>query len=58
MFPTGTDDDRGGMNLIALDKDGAHIGMTSRAGSSYIVQRSDMQTYQEFERQVIEIAGR
>ena len=48
----------GGMNLIALDKDGEHIGMSSRAGGSYIYQTEDMDSYQECEREVITIPAR
>ena len=48
----------GGMNLIALDRDGNHIGMQSRAGGNYIFQTEDMETFQECERQVVEIAER
>ena len=48
----------GGMNLIALDKDGEHIGMTSRPGSRYIVQHADMAEHQELERDVVTIPER
>jgi len=48
----------GGMNLIALDRDGEHIGMSSRAGGSYIYQTEDMDTFQEREREVVEIPAR
>ncbi len=43
----------GGMNLIALDKDGEHIGLSSRAGGSYIFQTEDMDFFQEREREVV-----
>ena len=46
------------MNLIALDREGKHIGMSSRAGGSYIYQTEDMDTYQECEREVVEIPAR
>ena len=45
----------GGMNLIALDRAGNHIGMASRAGGSYIYQTGDMHAYAECEREVVEI---
>ena len=48
----------GGMNLIALDKDGAHIGMTTQAGRTYIYQDADMDCHEEVERQLLEIPGR
>ena len=32
----------GGMNLIALDREGGHIGMSTRADQTYIYQRADM----------------
>lgn len=48
----------GGMNLIALDKDGGHIGLSSRAGGSYIYQTEDMDRYKECEREVVEIPMR
>lgn len=47
-----------GMNLIALDSDGNHAGMSTRAGTTYLMQRSDMTSYAELERQVVEIPGR
>lgn len=47
----------GGMNLIALDKDGKHIGMGSRAGA-YIFQQADMSACQEAERELVTIPGR
>lgn len=48
----------GGMNLIALDKDGGRIGLASRAGGSYIYQTGDMDSYQECEREVVTIPMR
>ncbi len=48
----------GGMNLIALDRAGHHIGMASRAGGSYIFQRADMDACQVCEREVVPIAER
>ena len=48
----------GGMNLIALDKDGAHIGMTTQPGRTYIVQHADMDHHEEIEREVLTVPGR
>ena len=48
----------GGMNLIALDKDGKHIGMSSRPGGSYIFQLADMTACQEIERELVTIPAR
>ncbi|MDE2747945.1 MAG: N(4)-(beta-N-acetylglucosaminyl)-L-asparaginase [Chloroflexota bacterium] len=48
----------GGMNLIALDSAGEHVGLTSRAGGSYIVQHVDMETHQMLEREVVAIPAR
>ena len=48
----------GGMNLIALDKNGERIGMSSRAGGSYIYQTEDMDRYEECEREVVTIPMR
>ena len=48
----------GGMNLIALNRNGEHIGMSSRAGESYIYQTEAMDAYQERARQVVEIPAR
>ena len=48
----------GGMNLIALERDGAHIGMSSDAGRTYLYQRADMAEHAEVEREVVEIPGR
>ena len=48
----------GGMNLIALDAAGAHIGLSSRAGGTYIIQSADMPRYQSCEREFVEIPAR
>ena len=48
----------GGMNLIALDRNGGHVGMSSRPGSGYIYQSADMDSYQECEREVVTIQER
>ena len=48
----------GGMNLIALDREGKHAGMSTRPGATYLMQRADMERHVELERQVVEIAGR
>ncbi len=48
----------GGMNLIALDATGAHIGMSTRTGNNYIAQHVDMDRYQTFSRQVIDVPAR
>ncbi len=48
----------GGMNLIALDSEGGHIGLSSGAGGSYIVQHADMRTHEEVEREVVTIPAR
>ena len=42
------------MNLIAMDKDGNHTGYSSTPGRTYIYQTSDMPTYSEVERVVVE----
>ena len=47
-----------GMNLIALDRRGAHIGLSSRPGGSYIFLRDDMASYQERDREVVTIPER
>ena len=36
------DDYASGMNLIALDAHGAHVGFSNRRGTSYLFQRADM----------------
>ena len=48
----------GGMNLIALDKDGERIGLSSRAGGAYIFQTDDMVSFQERQREVVTIPMR
>lgn len=48
----------GGMNLIALDAAGKHVGMTTRAGSTYIYQHADMDAHREKEREYVEIPAR
>ena len=48
----------GGMNLIALDRAGNHIGMSSEAGRTYIYQCADMAVYESVEREVVEIPAR
>jgi len=48
----------GGMNLIALDRNGEHVGISSRAGAGYIYQTADMNSYEECEREVVRIPGR
>ncbi len=48
----------GGMNLIALDRAGNHVGMTTRAGSTYIYQHPDMDQHGEIERRLVEIPAR
>ncbi len=48
----------GGMNLIALDRDGAHIGMSSETGRTYIYQQADMMEHEEVEREIVEIPAR
>ncbi len=48
----------GGMNLIALDKAGNHVGMSSSAGSSYIYQHADMDAHRVQEREFVAIPAR
>ena len=48
----------GGMNLIALDKDGNHAGMTTRAGAAYIFQHAEMDRHEEVERTLVHIPAR
>ena len=48
----------GGMNLIALDRDGNHAGMTTRAGATYIYQHAAMDKHREIERHLVEIPAR
>ena len=39
----------GGMNLVALSRDGEHAGFASEAGRTYIFQRGDMAAHEEVE---------
>ena len=48
----------GGMNLIALDKDGNHAAATSMTGKTYIYQTADMDVYEEKARSFVEIPTR
>lgn len=48
----------GRMNLIALDKNGEHVGMTSQGGRTYIYQTADMATHEELPRTVVTIPER
>ena len=48
----------GGMNLIALDKDGGHIGLASEPGKTYLFQEADMDAHVELAREVVAIPGR
>jgi len=48
----------GGMNLIALDKNGEHVGMTSMTGRSYVYQTGDMNAFKNIPRTHVEIQGR
>ena len=48
----------GGMNLIALDREGNHAGLSARPGATYLMQRADMERHVELEREVVEIPGR
>ena len=48
----------GGMNLVALDKDGNHAAMTSMTNRTYIFQTADMDQYEEKDRTFVEIPGR
>ena len=48
----------GGLNLIALDNSGEHIGLSSDAARTYIYQRADMAKHVEVEREVVEIPAR
>lgn len=46
------------MNLIALDKDGEHVGMSSSAGRTYIYQTGDMDNHESVPRTVVDIPSR
>ena len=48
----------GGMNLVALDKDGNYIGMTTEPGRTYVIQHADMDQHIELEREVVNVPGR
>ena len=48
----------GGMNLVALDKNGNHASMTSMSGRTYIFQTADMENYEEKPRTFVEIPTR
>ncbi len=48
----------GGMNLIALDNNGDHIGMTTQPGRTYVYQHADMDQHQELEREIVTVPGR
>ncbi len=48
----------GGMNLIALDRHGEHIGLSSDAGRKYIVQTGDMAQHAERQRGLVELPRR
>lgn len=46
------------MNFIALDKAGSHLGMSSRAGATYIYQDADMREHREIEREFVALPAR
>ncbi|MCY4537163.1 MAG: N(4)-(beta-N-acetylglucosaminyl)-L-asparaginase [Chloroflexi bacterium] len=48
----------GGMNLITLDRAGNHVGLTTRAGSTYVYQHGKMDAFREKEREFVEIPAR
>jgi len=48
----------GRMNLIAMDMDGNHIGMSSSPNRSYVVQTADMDNHVSIPRTVVEIPAR
>ena len=48
----------GGMNLIALDKNGEHVGMTSMKDRTYVYQTGDMDEYVDVPRTYVPIEGR
>lgn len=48
----------GGMNLIALDRDGKHIGLSSDPDRTYIYQHADMAEHQVVAREVVKIPSR
>ncbi len=48
----------GDMNLIALDRHGAHIGLSSEVGRKYIYQTGDMLQHAEMERGLVDLPRR
>ncbi len=48
----------GHMSLIALDKDGAHIGLSSDTGRTYLYQTADMPQHTAVERGLVELPRR
>lgn len=48
----------GGMNLIALDRNGENVGLASDEGRTYIFQHADMVEHQVVARDVVEIPAR
>ncbi len=48
----------GGMNLIALDRNGEHVGLSSDPERTYIVQSADMAEHEVVQREVVEIPAR
>ena len=48
----------GGMNLIALNREGEHVGFASEAGRTYVLQRADMAAHEEVECEAVEIPTR
>ena len=48
----------GGMNLIALERNGDHVGLSSDRERTYIYQHADMDTYEEVEREVVPLPAR
>ena len=48
----------GSMSLIALDRNGEHIGMTTTADAAYIWQTADMNQHQSAERKLVELPRR
>lgn len=48
----------GRMNLIAMDKNGEHVGMSSSAGREYVYQTADMDAHKFLPRTVIDIPNR
>ncbi|MYD10642.1 MAG: N(4)-(beta-N-acetylglucosaminyl)-L-asparaginase [Chloroflexi bacterium] len=48
----------GGMNLVALSRDGEHAGFASEAGRTYIFQRAEMAAHEEVECETVAIPAR